>query len=1053
MGGFRPDVPGCPKLSGSLYTLLALSAAKTKGGCVQFEDDPRIERWLGVVWGKSKEKAGGVTNLLMSHLVDTAAVGEVIWDRYLAPATRDLLDEVAGGHGRGRKLFAWLCGIHDCGKATPAHQRLWPEGAQAVRDAGLTWNEPTAARSRWRHDRAGGYLLRHALRQAGWHPDQVAWVWPLVAGHHGLFPSEGQLPEPRKAKGQLRGNCDWQRVQQVVIELLTRELGFPDLKAVQPAVVPSRAAQLHLSGLVVMADWIASDENHFTGVDDLSRVSIEASRGRAERAWAELGLRGGWGARSEPGPGVFEERFHDPARQSQKLVIEVVRAMTDPGLVVVEAPMGEGKTKAALVAAEILAARFGADGVFVGMPTQATSDPIFTQVRTWLEGIDPALPTQVALLHGKRMFNAEWRRLLESSRDGSQERFGGVDEFGMAEDDDLYGVTPNRAVGQGERQVPAEWFLGAKRGLLCPFVVGTIDQLLLAATRTKHVMLRMSGLMGKVVVLDEVHAADVYMSRFLTEGLRWLGQARVPVVLLSATLPPAQRQQLVEAYLAGAASREEFTLDKPIRAAGYPCVTTAWIDPTSHTPVITSRDTTPWRADLDVDVEVLAERIPGKRANRDQRRQAQEAADLAVARLLKRRLQDGGCALVIRNTVARAQSLYELLRQPDWFGEDVALLHARLATQERADRTERCLNLLGPAAGHAEPAETSARGSSGSETSADETKIRRPRRFVLVATQLAEQSFDVDSDLLVTDLTTIDLLLQRIGRLHRHDGIDRPPGVDRPRVVVTGFDPGAGAVPDILYASEGIYGRYLLQRSAAEVLRAAAESTLDERNPDTEDCAPHPADHQASAGEPGQGWKVPSQVPELVARVYDPTCPVVPEDWRGAEQAAWQEWEQRQRTRAEQADTYLLTRLGEHENRTLAGLHFAGASAGGTEKAVEALVRDGERSVEVILVVHDGDRYRTLAGRALTHNGDVASELLDEVLGATVRLPSKFTDLALERLTPLAGWYGHPWLRHSLALVLDEAGRATVDGQPFCLPNGTTLRYDKELGLVEETTP
>ncbi|WP_318552114.1 hypothetical protein [Kitasatospora fiedleri] len=86
-------------------------------------------------------------------------------------------------------------------------------------------------------------------------------------------------------------------------------------------------------------------------------------------------------------------------------------------------------------------------------------------------------------------------------------------------------------------------------------------------------MLRMAGLVGKVVILDEVHAADVYMSQFLLEGLRWLGQAGVPVLLLSATLPPEQRHDLVAAYLAGARSVEtapEVELPQP---DGYPNVT------------------------------------------------------------------------------------------------------------------------------------------------------------------------------------------------------------------------------------------------------------------------------------------------------------------------------------------------------------------------------------------------------------------------------------------------------------------------------------------------
>ncbi|WP_374940118.1 hypothetical protein [Streptomyces finlayi] len=81
--------------------------------------------------------------------------------------------------------------------------------------------------------------------------------------------------------------------------------------------------------------------------------------------------------------------------------------MGGPGLVVVEAPMGEGKTEAARAAAEVLAARFGANGVFVGMPTQTTSDPMFTRTRRWVEAIDEQLASRVVLLHGKRAFNLE----------------------------------------------------------------------------------------------------------------------------------------------------------------------------------------------------------------------------------------------------------------------------------------------------------------------------------------------------------------------------------------------------------------------------------------------------------------------------------------------------------------------------------------------------------------------------------------------------------------------------------------------------------------------
>ncbi|WP_435843847.1 CRISPR-associated helicase Cas3' [Streptomyces hirsutus] len=948
--------------------------------------EPSVVRALEALWGKSRERAGGSTNLLMAHLLDTVAVAELLWDGFLARSTRSALDEVAGGPGRGRRLFAWLCGVHDCGKATPAHQRLWPEGAAAVRRSGLTWLETAAVagakqQKRWRHDWAGGLMVRELLAEADWSAQQLDWVWPLVAGHHGAFPSLRDVQEPRPAKGQLRGRGAWRRVQQALLDVFTREAGFGALDEVEPAVVPSRAFQLQLSGLVVMADWIASDERFFVGMDDLRLVSLDASRERAASAWKALGLQGGWGALDMPGPEAFRDRFGYAPRPSQAMVVDAARRMGGPGLVVVEAPMGEGKTEAAQAAAEVLAARFGADGVFVGMPTQATADPMFTRTRRWVEAIEGELASRVVLLHGKRSFNREWRTLLEGSAAYADEAFCGVDEFGLG--DDPYGVEPD-VRGMSERQAPAEWFLGPKRGLLAPFVVGTVDQLLYAATRTRHVMLRMAGLAGKVVILDEVHACDVYMSQFLREALRWLGQAGVPTLVLSATLTPVQRQELVEAYLAGAASREELRVEVPA-PSGYPSVTAAWL-PASEEPKFHVDATDSWREDLGVVVRAVPEAVPGARSSREERERLQGEADARVGDLLASELVDGGTALVIRNSVARAQSLYEELRGR--FGDDeVRLLHARFTVARRADLTEESLRLLGP-----------------------QTPRPRDGRLILVATQLAEQSFDVDADMLVTDLAPVDLLLQRVGRLHRHEGTWRPDRLRAPRVFVTGFEPRESREPAFAFASEMIYGRHLLLRTAAVL--------------------------------PGVGevWSVPGDVPGLVEKVYGADASLLPEAWQEAGEVACREQENRDRARAEEARQFLLTPHGEHERRTLAGLHYGGSTAGSDEGSLQAAVRDGDESVEVVLVVRDegGAVFRTLAGRALSVNGDVAPDVLDEVLGSVVRLPPKFTQSALE-LGPLPGWHGHPWLRRSRALVLDASRRAHL--------GDLTVSYDDEFGL------
>ncbi|MFE9748801.1 CRISPR-associated helicase Cas3' [Saccharothrix saharensis] len=923
---------------------------------------------LGALWGKSRKNAGGTMNLVLSHLFDTAAVAEMVWDHFLARSTRELLDGVAGGHGRA--FFAWLCGIHDCGKATPAFQVLDGEGAARVLATGLSWSAAVRPRMGWRHDRAGACLAMDRLTEAGWARESVDWVWPLIGGHHGVFPTYRELRGPKsRGEGQGRGE-GWLRVQRAVVEVFTRAVGFADLASVEPVRMPTRAEQLQLSGLVVMADWIASDERHFVGIDDLHLVSMSSARERAGKAWRALRLRGGWGWLDAVEGDLIATRFGCLARPFQSDLVEQARRMPAPGLLIGEAPMGEGKTEAALAAAEVLAARFGADGVFVGMPTQATCDPMLTRVRRWVAEVSPGLEDHVVLLHGKRDFNAEWKKMVAADGGDPDDWFRGVgeDEFGMSVDD--YGFDEGHADPSG----PAQWLLGRLRGLLAPVVVGTIDQLLHAATCTKHVMLRMAGLLGKVVILDEVHAADVYMSQFLHEALRWLGQARVPVILLSATLPVHQRRELLDAYLTGARSGEPAGSFLPSHVTGYPSTTVACVH--AETPVQATHSRG-WRAPQPVHVRTLVEP------------KAPEGEFDELSALLRESLTGGGCALVIRNDVQRAQDTYQWLARS--FGEDVRLLHGRLAVEPRATRTQECLDLLG------------APGRSGPG---------RPKRMILVATQLAEQSFDVDADLLISDLAPIDLLLQRIGRLHRHDRSDRPAALAERHVVITGLEARGADAPRFLGSSEAIYGRYLLLRTASLVLDA----------------------------EQGEPWSVPADVPALVEAVYS-TTGTAGTPWSQDEQAAEAVWRQNEDPRAMRAAQYLLSAQGQWSAPTLAGLHYAHVADAKGQAELDALVRDGQESIEVVVLRQGKHGYSTYRGVRLGSHGERGPELLEDVVAGMVRLPASLTTAALAELRPLSEWKRHPWLKYVRALILPEDDGVVGLGDRL-------VSYDPELGLV-----
>lgn len=866
---------------------------------------------------------------LHQHLDDAGGVAALLFDYWVpVPVTAGIVGEL-GSVEAARKMLVWLAAVHDVGKVSPAFAVQVKGLRDRMVDCGFRVDPRLVdgeVRSRVNHALVGHVAVVEWLVGKGVRAPDAVRLASVVGSHHGVTPEWSRLDEVDEQVAY-SGDGEWSRAREQVLERAADRYG-PDFSMAR-LTTPSLVL---LTALVIVADWIASNSEYFPlwAFDEVGGPDEARSERRLKEGWSRLGLPRRWVA---PEPGevgeTFSARFGMPAglvRDVQAGAVEAARAMHGSGLLILEAPMGVGKTEAALLAAEVLAHDSGAQGVFVALPTQATTDAMFSRVRSWLDRV-PGGAT-LALAHGKAHLNDEYRGLVRQGR-----------QF-------------NTECGA----VAHDWLRGRKKAGLAGFVVGTIDQVLFAGLKSRHVMLRHLALAGKVVIIDEVHAYDVYMSRYLHRVLAWLGAYRVPVIVLSATLPDARRAELLRAYDSGAVV--------PDGHPGYPVITATNLAPRTfplperRVPVVVDR--------LDDDLETLSA-------------------------YLREHLRDGGCAVVVRNTVSRVQETAAHLA-----GEfEVTINHARFLACDRAAKDRDLLRRFGPPGGD----------------------VDRPVRHVVVASQVVEQSLDLDFDLMVTDLAPIDLVLQRLGRLHRHD---RPHRTGQARCAVTGAD-WAATPPKPVPGSAMVYDTHHLLRAAAllvdrEVLR------------------------------------LPDDIAGLVQTGYD-TNPLGPVDWQPVMDDARRKAEERARKRRDAARTYLLPEPGDGD--LVGWLRANVGEVNDDSPRGMAQVRDGAESLEVLVVQQDsGGGFRTLdwvagGGQQIPVLGEVPWALARVISVCSLRLPYALChegviDAVITELetTKISSFQDTPALRGQLVLALDEDRRAVL--------HGFRLTYDLVRGLVHE---
>ena len=995
-----------------------------------------IDKELLCIWAKKRETKGQFFWLpLRQHLEDTANVIELLWDRWLSEGQRHFIsagiinssqisfheaEQQKKTNAKTAKNAAiFLAAIHDIGKATPAFctkkgflnspdldsillDKLEGSGFEGIR----YFDDRNAGKSP--HNVAGQYLLaEYGIRED---------ISSIIGAHHGrpvdnrygITVDDSYLEQGaylknyyQHAESESKVHKKWDTLQRLVLKWALRRSGFHSVKAL-PAI--SQSVQVLLWGLLTMADWIASNEAYFPLIDiEQYKVDNNLIRVNGYFKWQKSDV---WKPKKIEDVSkrykarfTFESESEFKPRAVQKSMAETVMNTEEPGIFILEATTGIGKTEAALVAAEQLAYKTGRSGLFFGLPTQATSNGIFPRIVGWIEKLEKHEMPQnentdsddlyeceleehhksIRLCHGKAYLNEVFQSLASSIN---------VDES-------------ENGISESEIIVN-QWFSGRKIAVLDDFVVGTVDQLLMMSLKQKHLALRHLGLTKKVVIIDEVHAYDAYMSQYLKRTLQWLGAYKVPVILLSATLTAQSRMELLNAYQSGRA--KNITDDLELKRFRENRSNLQLIS--NQYPIITYTDGYEVKQKADfprgTDKEIHIKRI---------------SEDNLIA-LLKNFSKQGGVIGVIVNTVKRAQLIGSQLLEI-FSDEIVDIIHSAFIATDRATKEEKLLKTI---------------GKDGD----------RPKFKIIIGTQVLEQSLDIDFDVLITDLAPMDLLLQRIGRLQRHD-IDRDVYYKEPTVYIMGlsesleFDAG----------SRIVYGDYLLTKTQYYL-------------PDTDII------------------KIPGDIPELVNKVYANEKMDMPKDLNGKYSEFKKKHEVKIKSLKVKAKAFQLsspirilsspqisssTKIPSSSKTSNSAPNNSSESAakqsligwlkndipGDSEEKASAKVRDTEDTIEVIAVKKIGSGYGLFGtdediSTRVVNEDFISKELakhtftLPKLLSKNYNIDDTIRELEKYTLSYLEEWQNSTWLKGSLGIIFDEKDEFEL--------GGVTLKYSNKLGIL-----
>lgn len=639
---------------------------------------------------------------LSHHMIDSGACAEALMRISFCSASREIAKALNTDADSAVALVAYITALHDIGKSHPLFQRRCADTDAAEYDRMLAafpldGMEETPGRL-FRHERYSEDVVQRIWSAQGVDECAIESIGAVIARHHQGKNGSARAIISVMAPPYIAAQND---LEQRMRSLFMRRNTLSVLNRCTDWSCVCMLAQ----GIMIASDWIASGAWFESLADDLQGAGCddayyEKAHAAAINAVCAIGIA----AAPLPHITAMSDMFPYITEPTMRPMQRTISKMSDvPRLAVIEDVPGAGKTEAAVYLASRMQRAYHKSGLYFALPTAATSNQMYERMNCVFKTLNQP---GCRLLHG-----TAWA----------------VDQS------DSSGIKDENT-SSGTETIGSDWLAPSRKALLSQNAVGTVDQVMMAVLRAKYSELRMLGLSDKVLIVDEVHAYDAYMSDIIERLLEWCGDLEIPVILLSATLPSSRKTAFINAYRTGMKCAEK---NCPDMMQAYPMLTAMYSDGRiEQTPVYGAQD------------KLVSYNI------------ACGVTDMnVIADHALNAVKDGGNLCVMANTVTDANAMYDAIRSKAPADVKLALYHARFTVGARAKIEQSCVSTYGK---HG----------------------NRPKKSILVCTQVVEQSLDVDFDAMITFIAPIDLLIQRMGRIHRHSENIRPSAMSKPTMTI-----------------------------------------------------------------------------------------------------------------------------------------------------------------------------------------------------------------------------------------------------------------------------